>query len=123
MADDEQKTRVELADQLRQEIDSGKYPTGTKLPSYRQLAARFGAATNTVGEAVRLLASEGRVSIRPNAGAVVVDPTGRATTPEDQVREVRSDLSDVREQLRSVRRAVDDLTDRVGALIDRLPLD
>jgi DNA-binding FadR family transcriptional regulator len=123
VADDEQRTRAELADLLRHEIDSGKYPVGSKLPSYRQLAVMFGAAPNTVGESVRMLASEGRVLIRPNAGVVVADPTERANTPEVQLRDARSGLLGLREQLRSVRETVDDLEDRVSDLISRLPAD
>jgi DNA-binding FadR family transcriptional regulator len=123
VADDEQRTRTELADLLRHEIDSGKYPVGSKLPSYRQLAVMFGAAPNTVGEAVRVLASEGRVTIRPNAGVLVADPAERSNTPEDQLRDARTGLLDLREQLRSVRETVDNLEDRVTDLIGRLPAD
>lgn len=123
VADDEQRSRQELADLLRQEIDSGKYPVGSKLPSYRQLAVMLDAAPNTVGEAVRLLANEGRVTIRPNAGAVVADPSARPATSEDQLRDTRSGLVELREHLRSVRQTVDALEDQVSDLIGRLPTD
>ncbi|SDH16433.1 GntR family transcriptional regulator, uxuAB operon transcriptional repressor [Lentzea fradiae] len=119
----EQRNRAELADLLRQEIDSGKYPVGTKLPSYRQLAEMFGAAPNTVGEAVRMLAAEGRVKVKPNAGAVVADPDDQPKTPEQQLQEARAGLVEVREQLRSVRRDVDALDSRVADLIAGLPAD
>ncbi|MCX2949970.1 winged helix-turn-helix domain-containing protein [Lentzea sp. NEAU-D7] len=117
----EQRNRAELADLLRREIDSGKYPVGTKLPSYRQLAEMFGAAPNTVGEAVRTLAAEGRVRVKPNAGAVVAVPHPK--TPEQQLQEARAGLVEVRERLRSVRRDVDALDSRVADLIAGLPAD
>ncbi|MEU7524648.1 winged helix-turn-helix domain-containing protein [Saccharothrix sp. NPDC042600] len=117
----DQRSRVEIADLLRRRIDAGDYPVNERLPSYRELAKSLGAAPNTVGEAVRLLAAEGRVRIRRNAGAVVCDPSERPTTVEEQVQEARAGLLDVQDQLRTVRQAVDALEDAVSDLIGRLP--
>lgn len=119
----EQRNRAELADLLRHEIDSGKYPIGTKLPSYRQLADMHGAAPNTIGEAVRILAAEGRVKVRPNAGAVVSDPNAKPTSPEQHLRDTRASLIELRAQLRTVRRDVDAIDGRIEDLLSDLPAD
>ena len=118
----EQRSRAEIADRLRREIESGAYPAGSKLPSYRQLASTFGAAPNTVGEAMRLLASEGRVVIRPQAGAVVVDSSDVVVSAEARLAAARSELVVLREELRSIRQAVDQIDGRVAELISRLPV-
>jgi DNA-binding FadR family transcriptional regulator len=117
----EQRSRSEIAARLRQDIDAGVYPVGAKLPSYRQLGAELGAAPNTVGEAVRSLAREGLVTVRPQSGVVVSDPSARPAAPDDQLREMRAELLEVRDELRAVRRTVDELDDQVSSLIGRLP--
>lgn len=119
----EQRNRAELADLLRHEIDSGKYPVGTKLPSYRQLAEMYGAAPNTIGEAVRILATEGRVKVKPNAGAVVSNHNAKATSPEQHLRDTRAGLVELRTQLRAVRREVDAIDERLEDLLTDLPAD
>ncbi|WP_157767939.1 winged helix-turn-helix domain-containing protein [Actinosynnema pretiosum] len=126
MADDvenaaEQRSRAQLADEIRRDIDAGRYPVGDRLPGYRELGRRMGAAPNTVGEAVRQLAAEGRVRIKANAGAFVCEVDDEPLTAEQQIREARADLLDLRDKLRSVRRELDALDDKVGDLIDRLP--
>ncbi len=60
-----------LADALRAEIMNGTYPPGTRMPSYRQLRDVHHVAQNTAQAAVRLLAAEGLVDIRPARGAYV----------------------------------------------------
>ena len=119
----EQRNRAELADLLRQEIDSGKYPVGTKLPSYRQLAEMHGAAPNTIGEAVRILAAEGRVKVKPNAGVVVADRNAKPASPDQHLRDTRASLVELRAQLRAVRRDVDAIDERLEDLISDLPSD
>lgn len=108
--------RTEIADQLREGITSGQYRAGQKLPGYRQLARSFGAAPNTVGEAVRLLADEGLVTTKAGASAVVrnldevaVAPTDRAATVQETLTEVRAELRDARERLQSAEKRVADL--------------
>jgi len=51
--------RQQMADALRADIVGGRYSPGEQLPSQRQLAAEYGVAQNTAGEAVRLLQLEG----------------------------------------------------------------
>ena len=61
----------QLEAQLREGIKSGTYPTGSRLPSIRGLAADLGCARNTVEQAYHLLVQEGYVASRPGSGYVV----------------------------------------------------
>lgn len=65
----------QLEAQLREGIESGTYPTGSRLPSIRGLAADLGCARNTVEQAYHLLVQEGYVASRPGSGYVVQNVT------------------------------------------------
>ncbi len=56
---------------LRQEIVSGKYRPGDRLPSEAELVRRFGSSRITVGRAVRDLRDEGLVERRAGSGTYV----------------------------------------------------
>jgi DNA-binding LacI/PurR family transcriptional regulator len=58
-------------DELRQEIDSGKYKPGQKFPSEAALVTRFGASRITVGRAVSDLRRQGLVHRRAGSGTYV----------------------------------------------------
>ncbi|WP_295995228.1 PLP-dependent aminotransferase family protein [uncultured Adlercreutzia sp.] len=61
----------QLFDQIHERIESGDYPTGSKLPSIRGLAADLGCARNTVETAYHLLTQEGYVESHPGSGYIV----------------------------------------------------
>ncbi|OLO25873.1 GntR family transcriptional regulator [Streptomyces sp. MNU77] len=61
---------VRTADQLRQEIRSGNFPSG-RLPSARELQDRFGIANSTAQNAVRVLKREGLVYAVKGRGVFV----------------------------------------------------
>jgi GntR family transcriptional regulator len=63
-----------IADDLRAAIESGELTAGQKLPSERELAARYGAARNTAREAFRLLEAAGLVDIEHGSGVFVHRP-------------------------------------------------
>jgi GntR family transcriptional regulator len=60
-----------IAEDLRAQIDSGAIAPGAKLPTESDLRVGYGAARNTVREAVKLLASRGLVETRPGLGTFV----------------------------------------------------
>ena len=60
-----------IAQQLRDQIDSGHYAPGDKLPSERALAAEHGSARNTAREAIGLLQAEGLVDVQHGRGVFV----------------------------------------------------
>ena len=62
---------LQLYSQLREDIVSGVYPFGSKLPSKRALAAETGVSTVTVEHAFALLCDEGYASAKQRSGFVV----------------------------------------------------
>ncbi len=69
--DDRRPPSRRIADDLRAQIGDGTFGAGGKLPSERDLAARYGTARNTAKEAVDILRREGLVIARHGAGAFV----------------------------------------------------
>lgn len=63
----------QIADQLRQLIDGGEYPVGSRLPTERELAEKLGVSRPTVREALIALEVEGRLRIRVGSGIYVID--------------------------------------------------
>src|SRR5262245_28121356 len=66
-----------IIDQIRELIHSGKLRPGDRLPSERELCARFGVSRVTVREALRVLEAGGLVDIRVGAhgGTFVTTPS------------------------------------------------
>ncbi len=62
----------EAAGSIRQGIDAGLWPVGTKLPGEPELAEDLGVSRATLREAVRLLISERLLARRPGVGTFVV---------------------------------------------------
>jgi GntR family transcriptional regulator len=62
-----------IADDLREQIDSGQLPPGGQLPPEDKLKERFAASRNTIRDAVKLLVALGLVETRPGQGTFVVD--------------------------------------------------
>lgn len=60
-----------IADDLRQEIESGRLPPGQKLPTEIVLRKQFGASRNTIRDAMKDLISLGLVETRPGQGTFV----------------------------------------------------
>ncbi|MEU9984038.1 FadR/GntR family transcriptional regulator [Streptomyces sp. NPDC050856] len=68
--------RSGLSDQviaeLRNQITSGEWPVGSRIPTEPELVEQLGVARNTVREAVRALAHNGLLDIRQGSGTYVV---------------------------------------------------
>ncbi|MFF8292342.1 FadR/GntR family transcriptional regulator [Streptomyces sp. NPDC016309] len=58
--------------QLRNQITSGEWPVGSRIPTEPELVQQLGVARNTVREAVRALAHNGLLDIRQGSGTYVV---------------------------------------------------
>jgi GntR family transcriptional regulator len=61
----------QIAEDLKTRIERGSIAQGAKLPTESDLRVGYGAARNTVREAVKLLASRGLVETRPGLGTFV----------------------------------------------------
>jgi DNA-binding FadR family transcriptional regulator len=68
--------RSALSDQvittLRNQITSGEWPVGSRIPTEPELVGQLGVARNTVREAVRALAHNGLLDIRQGSGTYVI---------------------------------------------------
>jgi DNA-binding FadR family transcriptional regulator len=104
-----------LADVLRTEIISGACPPGSRIPSYRQLRNAHGVALNTAQAAIRMLAAEGLVEIRPARGAYVCD-----NTPDGEGQALRAELADLRVALRRSKNDLDAAESRIAVLLSQL---
>ena len=67
-----------VIDTLFARIKAEEYPTDTRLPSERTLAAELGVARNTVREALDVLEAQTAIRRRPGSGSFV---TYRSSTP------------------------------------------
>ena len=61
----------QVADALRRAIADGAWKPGEKLPSTRDISVELGVSRRVAADALRILAKEGRVSIREKSSAVV----------------------------------------------------
>lgn len=86
------------------------------MPSYRQLRDAHGIALNTAQAAIRLLAAEGLVEIRPARGTYV-----REGTYDGDNRALHAELTHLRAVLRRNRDDLETAEGLVADLLSRLP--
>lgn len=70
----------QLTDDIRQQIEAGIWPSGTKLPSLRQQVAQQGLSLMTVMHAYEVLESQGWIVSKPQSGYYVA-PRALQTAP------------------------------------------
>ena len=73
----------QIADQIREAVDRGRFKEGAKLPSESELVAHFGVSRMTVRNALSILQSEGLISSEHGKGVFV--------RPRPPVRRLASD--------------------------------
>ena len=64
----------QIADDLREEIITGKLRPGGQLPTEPNMAAKYGASRSTIRLAIGLLIHEGLVETRQGVGTYVAEP-------------------------------------------------
>lgn len=107
----------QVAETLRAQIASGAYPPGSKIPSYRQLRDVHHVAQNTAQAAVRLLAAEGLVEIRPASGAYV------RGVSDGKNPSLRAELANLQAALRRSKQDLAAAETTVTSLLARLPAE
>lgn len=87
---------VQIANRLRQEILSGKYPPGSQIPPVRALAYDAAVNPNTMQKALLCLESEGLLHAEGTVGRFVTTDEAVLTAARDLVRRetVRKLVSD-----------------------------
>lgn len=68
----------QIAEQIKVRILNGDLKDGDQLPTERELAAQFGVSRVVVREAMKTLAQNGLVEIRPGRGTFVISDASRA---------------------------------------------
>src|SRR6516162_3759456 len=61
-----------IAQDLREQIESGTVAPGNQLPTELELRDRYGASRNTVRDAVKLLTRDGLAESKPGQGTFAV---------------------------------------------------
>lgn len=122
--------RASLSDQviatLREQITSGAWPVGSRIPTEPELVEQLGVARNTVREAVRALAHNGLLDIRQGSGTYVIATSELAGVMHrrfadadlQHVAELRSALETAGAKLAAARRTEQDLH-RLDGLLER----
>ena len=64
----------EIADSLRERIDSGELPPGAMLPSFTRISQEWGVSTTTAANALKLLHSEGLIRTAEGGDTFVAGP-------------------------------------------------
>ncbi|MFC5184716.1 GntR family transcriptional regulator [Actinomadura harenae] len=67
----ERPAYLRIADTIRDQIRSGTYPPGSRLPTMRDLGDEFGVSEIVVRQAFALLRGEGLIESRRGAGTIV----------------------------------------------------
>ena len=80
---DDRPIWLQLTEQLTERIVSGVYPTGSRMPPVRELAAEAGVNPNTMQRALAQLEADGLVATNRTAGRCV---TEEASIIEGRVR-------------------------------------
>ncbi|MEU7643713.1 FadR/GntR family transcriptional regulator [Streptomyces huasconensis] len=113
--------------ELRNQISSGEWPVGSRIPTEPELVEQLGVARNTVREAVRALAHNGLLDIRQGSGTFVIATSELAGVMHRRfadadprhIAELRSTLESSAARLAAERRTERDLKQLDGLLARR----
>lgn len=113
---DRRKQYVRIADEMRRDIASGRYPVGESLPSIAELAERFNVAKMTVSNAIGALRDDGLIQTRQGSPSIVVAMPGEAGDEGPQHSEefqlITGQLQEMRAAIRKLSSRLDDLDER-----------
>jgi DNA-binding GntR family transcriptional regulator len=88
----------QLAETLKQLIDSGEYKPGDWLPSEREISERHGVSRNTVRLALQGLVAEGAIEAKPSRGYVIAGKIDRRGAGAE-LREIKLAIARIEERL------------------------
>lgn len=112
---------LQVADELRDSIDSGGVKPGERLPSGRDLARRYGVAPMTISHALDVLRGEGLVEAYQGRGVFVTDHRAaggksRASGRQDPaIGSLRKDLDQLAARVARIERILADGSSREAA--------
>jgi len=80
----------QIADAIREQIRSGQYPPGAKLPSERELMDAWNVSSKTIAAALNQLRAEGSITSVRGVGVFVRTPTRRRRLSSDLTEQTAS---------------------------------
>jgi len=90
----------EVADMLQQQISTGHYKIGQKLPIEPELMKSFGVGRSTIREAIKILTNSGLLKVQQGVGTFVEqNPVNREPMDQRLKRADIQDLDEVRQLL------------------------
>lgn len=72
---------VRTAEEIKEMILSGEYPTGAKIPNEQELIEKFSVSRSTLREAIKILVSQNVLEIRRGIGTYVMNTPGVSDDP------------------------------------------
>ncbi|QYN23135.1 GntR family transcriptional regulator [Amycolatopsis sp. DSM 110486] len=99
----------QVAEKIAEEIRSGTYALGAKLPNQRDLAERYEVAIATLQKALGLLRERGWVNSRAPVGTFVAASIPDTVEPAPSLPELSAQVKDLQAEVASLRKSVDDL--------------
>ncbi|WP_320196935.1 FadR/GntR family transcriptional regulator [Agrobacterium rosae] len=89
----------QIADQIRELIESGEFQTGSRLPPERELAQRLGVSRPSLREGLIALEIDGSVEIRMGSGVYVLPEPVQPSTRTKSLGESPTELMQARAAL------------------------
>jgi GntR family transcriptional regulator len=94
---------LQIADDLRSQIETGKFAPGERLPSNRAMSETYGVATETLRQALDILRGEGLVATQSTRGTFVLkepgEPTPDSGSSAERLDKLEAEVADLREGL------------------------
>lgn len=106
---------VQVADELRRDIEGGRLAAGQRLPTWRALAEQYGVAAGTIEKAIEVLRTDGLIEASHGRGTFVRD---RQAEPESSAEfvAIMSKIDVLAEELRATKARLE----AVESLVERL---
>jgi DNA-binding GntR family transcriptional regulator len=92
---------IQIADDLRGQIEAGKHGPGDRLPSNRLMSEQYGVAAETLRQALDVLRGEGLIATQSTRGTFVLRKPGErpsdGDTSAERLEKLESEVADLRE--------------------------
>jgi DNA-binding GntR family transcriptional regulator len=122
---------LQIADDLRHQINAGRYQPGDRLPSLPAMSAQYSSASETIRRALAKLRDEGLVATQSTRGTFVLrtpaepQPSPEITRLETALQEaearltrhIDTEIARLREELQYTRAQVMALDERTGGAL------
>jgi DNA-binding GntR family transcriptional regulator len=124
---------LQIADDLRRQINVGRYQPGDRLPSLPAMSAQYSSASETIRRALAKLRDEGLVATQSTRGTFVLrtpaeaQPSPEITRLEAALQEaearltrhIDTEIARLREELQYTRAQVMALDERTGGALSQ----